>query len=149
VEKFVKAAGSPDPLTITVRSGSRIVLMPPAKTPEEALALIRQHVGHAVVRVGTTQCGGEAPRGVTPTGPAPQAGQRSASALPAPRAWPRRKSGGSETRYRRAPRTWTPDPIPRMLRQRAAAGTVPAEPRLRVQLEDRNHCRGVERAVLC
>ncbi|NJO53920.1 MAG: conjugal transfer protein TraH [Bacteroidales bacterium] len=55
VEKFIKAAGSSDPLTITVRSGNRIVLVPPAKTPEEALTVIRKHVGQAVVRVGVTQ----------------------------------------------------------------------------------------------
>lgn len=55
VETFVKVAGSTDPLSITVRSGNRIVLVPAAKTPDEALATIRTHVGHAVVRVGITQ----------------------------------------------------------------------------------------------
>jgi hypothetical protein len=55
VEKFIKVAGSSDPLTITVRSGKRVVLVPPAKTPDEALTLIRQHVGQTVVRVGVTQ----------------------------------------------------------------------------------------------
>lgn len=55
VQKFIKAAGSFDPLAITVRSGNRIVLVPPAKTPDEALTLIRQHVGQTVVRVGVTQ----------------------------------------------------------------------------------------------
>ena len=55
VEKFIKAAGSYDPLAVTVRSGNRIVLVPPAKTPDEALALVRKHVGQAVVRVGVTQ----------------------------------------------------------------------------------------------
>lgn len=55
VEQFVKAAGSPDPLAVTVRSGNRIVLVPPAKTPDEALELVRQQVGHAIVRVGVTQ----------------------------------------------------------------------------------------------
>lgn len=55
VETFVKAVGSTDPLSITVRSGNRIVLVPVAKTPDEALASVRAHVGQAVVRVGITQ----------------------------------------------------------------------------------------------
>lgn len=55
VETFVKTVGSTDPLSITVRSGNRIVLVPAAKTPDEALATIRAHVGHAVVRAGITQ----------------------------------------------------------------------------------------------
>lgn len=55
VETFVKAIGSTDPLSISVRSGNRIVLVPPAKTPEKALAIVRAQVGHAVVRVGITQ----------------------------------------------------------------------------------------------
>lgn len=55
VETFVKTVGSTDPLSITVRSGNRIVLVPAAKTPEEALATIRAHVGQDVVRVGVTQ----------------------------------------------------------------------------------------------
>lgn len=55
VEQFVKQAGSPDPLAVTVRSGKRVILVPPVKTPEQALAVIREHVGKAVVRVGVTQ----------------------------------------------------------------------------------------------
>lgn len=55
VEKFIAAAGSPDPLAITVRSGSRVVLVPRPSTSDEAMALIREHVGKAVVRVGVTQ----------------------------------------------------------------------------------------------
>lgn len=55
VEKFIRAAGSPDPLTVTVRSGNRVVLVPPPKTPENALDLARKYVGQAVVRVGVTQ----------------------------------------------------------------------------------------------
>lgn len=55
VEAFIKAGGSTDPLEVTVRSGNRIVLVPPAKTPEEALATIRAYVGRAMVRVGVTQ----------------------------------------------------------------------------------------------
>lgn len=55
VEQFVAAAGSSDPLSVTVKSGGRLILVPKAKTPDEALALIRQYVGQAVVRVGLTQ----------------------------------------------------------------------------------------------
>lgn len=55
IEKFVATAGSTDPLAVSVRSGQRVVLVSPAKTPEEALALVRQHLGQAVVRVGITQ----------------------------------------------------------------------------------------------
>ncbi|WP_371349220.1 TraH family protein [Ancylobacter sp. IITR112] len=55
VEKFIVSAGSPDPLAVTVRSGGRVVLIPRPGTGEEAMALVRQHVGKAVVRVGVTQ----------------------------------------------------------------------------------------------
>lgn len=55
VERFVQVAGSPDPLTITVKSGGRLILIPKANTPDEAMDIIRQHVGKAVVRVGLTQ----------------------------------------------------------------------------------------------
>ncbi len=55
VEQFVAAAGSSDPLAVTVKSGGRLILVPKAKTPDEAMALIRQYVGKAVVRVGLTQ----------------------------------------------------------------------------------------------
>ncbi|MQB45972.1 TraH family protein [Rhizobium sp. ICMP 5592] len=55
VEKFIAQAGSSDPLAVTVRSGNRIILVPQAKTPEEAMALIGEYVGQAVVRVGITQ----------------------------------------------------------------------------------------------
>ena len=55
VEQFIAAAGSSDPLAVTVKSGGRLILVPKAKTPDEALALIRQYVGQAVVRVGLTQ----------------------------------------------------------------------------------------------
>ncbi|MBW9114730.1 conjugal transfer protein TraH [Rhizobium cauense] len=55
VEQFVSAVGSPNPLAITVRSGGRLVLIPVAKTPTEAMKLIRENVGRAVVRVGLTQ----------------------------------------------------------------------------------------------
>lgn len=54
VEIFIKAVGA-DPLAVTVTSGGRVVLVPPAKTPDDALALARKYVGQAVVRVGVTQ----------------------------------------------------------------------------------------------
>lgn len=55
VERFIAEAGSPDPLAVTVRSGDRVVLVPKPTTPDEAVALIREYVGKAVVRVGVTQ----------------------------------------------------------------------------------------------
>ncbi|QPB24810.1 TraH family protein [Rhizobium sp. 007] len=55
VEQFVQAAGSSDPLAVTVKTGERLILVPKAKTPDEAMGLIRQYVGRAVVRVGITQ----------------------------------------------------------------------------------------------
>jgi hypothetical protein len=55
VEKFIEQAGSSDPLSVAVRSGNRVILVPQAKTTDEAMALVRQYVGQAVVRVGITQ----------------------------------------------------------------------------------------------
>lgn len=55
VEQFVSAAGSNDPLAITVKSGGRLILVPKATSPDEAMAIIRQYVGRAVVGVGLTQ----------------------------------------------------------------------------------------------
>jgi hypothetical protein len=55
VEQFIERAGSQDPLTITVRSGTRVLLVPKPATPEEALALIRNNLGRNTVRVGITQ----------------------------------------------------------------------------------------------
>ncbi|NRP75601.1 hypothetical protein ILFOPFJJ_06524 [Ensifer psoraleae] len=55
VEQFVAAAGSPDPLAISVKSGGRLILVPKAATADAALAIVRQYVGKAVVRVGLTQ----------------------------------------------------------------------------------------------
>ncbi|MGO7423706.1 conjugal transfer protein TraH, partial [Rhizobium ruizarguesonis] len=55
VEQFVQRAGSSDPLAVTVKAGGRLILVPKAKTPDEAMELIRQYVGQAVVRVGITQ----------------------------------------------------------------------------------------------
>ncbi|MEO5755756.1 MAG: TraH family protein [Mesorhizobium sp.] len=55
IEKFIAQAGSSDPLTVSVRAGDRVVLVPKPKTADEAMALIRHHIGSAVVRVGVTQ----------------------------------------------------------------------------------------------
>jgi hypothetical protein len=55
VEQFVSAVGTGDPLAITVKAGGRLILVPKPKTPDEAMAVVRQYVGQAVVRVGVTQ----------------------------------------------------------------------------------------------
>lgn len=55
VEKFIRAVGSPDPLTVTIHAGNRVVLVSPPKTPDQAMALVRRYVGQAMVRVGVTQ----------------------------------------------------------------------------------------------
>jgi hypothetical protein len=55
VEKFIAEAGSTDALAVTVRVGDRVVLEPTPRRTDEAMTLIRQHLGKAVVRVGVTQ----------------------------------------------------------------------------------------------
>ncbi|GLR60590.1 TraH family protein [Rhizobium indigoferae] len=55
VGQFVMAAGSDDPLAVTVKSGGRLILVPKATSSEEAMAIVRQYAGQAVVRVGLTQ----------------------------------------------------------------------------------------------
>ncbi len=55
VEMFIERAGAQDPLAITVRSGNRVVLVPKPVSADEAMDLIRQHIGRDVVRVGITQ----------------------------------------------------------------------------------------------
>lgn len=55
VQQFIAKAGSQDPLAVTVRYGNRVVLVPKPKTPEQALALIRDNLGRNTVRVGITQ----------------------------------------------------------------------------------------------
>ncbi len=55
VEQFIQSAGTTDPLAVTVKSGSRLVLVPRPQNADEALALIRDNVGRAVIRVGLTQ----------------------------------------------------------------------------------------------
>ncbi|AMS45530.1 TraH family protein [Aminobacter aminovorans] len=55
VERFIAEAGSSDPLAVTIISGNRVILVPKPTTPDEAMALMHQHVGKAIVRVGITQ----------------------------------------------------------------------------------------------
>ena len=62
VEKFIATAGSADRFAMTVRAGGRVVLVPPPKSPDEALELVRRYVGQAVVRVGITQSNMSMPR---------------------------------------------------------------------------------------
>lgn len=55
VAEFIARAGSEDPLAVTVRSGNRVVLVPKPKTADEAMDLIRRHIGRETIRVGITQ----------------------------------------------------------------------------------------------
>ena len=55
VEQFVTAAGSADPLAVTVKMSGRLILVPKAISADEAMAIVRQYAGRAVVRVGLTQ----------------------------------------------------------------------------------------------
>lgn len=55
VEQFIQSAGNADPLAVTAKSAGRLILVPKAQNAEEALALVRDHVGWASVRVGVTQ----------------------------------------------------------------------------------------------
>lgn len=55
IEQFIQSAGSTDPLAVTVKSGGRLIMVPKPRNAEEALALIRDNVGRAIVRVGLTQ----------------------------------------------------------------------------------------------
>jgi hypothetical protein len=55
VEQFVTAAGSTDPLAVTVKSGGRLILVPKAASTEEAKAIVQKYAGHGAVRVGLTQ----------------------------------------------------------------------------------------------
>lgn len=55
VEAFIKQAGSEDPLSVTVRSGDRVFLIPKPKTKMQALETAKHFIGNAVVRVGITQ----------------------------------------------------------------------------------------------
>lgn len=55
VETFLAKVGTNDPLALTIRAGNRVILVPPPKTPDQALALVRRWVGEAEVRVGVTR----------------------------------------------------------------------------------------------
>jgi hypothetical protein len=55
VEQFVATAGADDPFSITIKMGGRLLLVPKARTPADALRLAKQYVGHANVRIGVTQ----------------------------------------------------------------------------------------------
>ncbi|MCK7615734.1 conjugal transfer protein TraH [Roseibium sediminicola] len=55
IEEFIAAAGSEDSLNVTVRTGSKTFLVPKPKSPQEAVKLVQDHLGKAVVRVGITQ----------------------------------------------------------------------------------------------
>lgn len=55
VEQFITAAGSNDPLAVTVIAAGRLVLIPKRKSADEALATVKGYAGRAVVRVGLTQ----------------------------------------------------------------------------------------------
>ncbi|KSV75631.1 hypothetical protein N185_17475 [Sinorhizobium sp. GW3] len=55
VEQFVETVGSPDPLAVTVKLGGRLILVPKAVSADGAMEIIRQNIGHAIVRVGLTQ----------------------------------------------------------------------------------------------
>lgn len=55
VQKFVEEIAAPTPLHVTVKSGMRTYAIPRPATPEEAMAVTKQYVGQAIVRVGMTQ----------------------------------------------------------------------------------------------
>lgn len=55
VERFLEKVGMADPLAVSIRAGNRVILVPPAKTPDEALTHVRRFVGEAEVRVGITR----------------------------------------------------------------------------------------------
>ncbi len=55
VQRFIEEAGGADHLTVTVRAGERIVLVPKPSTEDEAMQLIQQNLGQSIVRVGVTQ----------------------------------------------------------------------------------------------
>lgn len=55
VQKFIAEVGGADHLTVTVRAGERIILVPKPSTEDEAMELIRQNLGQSIVRVGVTQ----------------------------------------------------------------------------------------------
>jgi hypothetical protein len=55
VEQFISAVGSNDPLAVTVKADGRLVLIPKPRSPDEAMSVVKDYVGDAIVRVGITQ----------------------------------------------------------------------------------------------
>jgi hypothetical protein len=55
VQQFVEEIGAADHLTITVKQGERVILVPKPENLEQAIATTREWVGQASVRVGLTQ----------------------------------------------------------------------------------------------
>ena len=55
VERFLDKVGTTDPLAVSIRNGNRVLLVPPPKTLDEGLTLVRRWVGEAEVRVGITR----------------------------------------------------------------------------------------------
>jgi len=55
VEHFLAAAGSADPLAVTVMSADRLMVLPKPANTGQAMSLVHQYADHAVVRVGVTQ----------------------------------------------------------------------------------------------
>lgn len=55
VERFIEKVGTADPLAVSIRAGKRVILVPPPKTPDEALALVRRWAGEAEMCVGITR----------------------------------------------------------------------------------------------
>lgn len=55
VEQLGAAVGSTDPVAVSVKSGGRLILVSKATSANEAMAIVKQYAGQAVVRVGLTQ----------------------------------------------------------------------------------------------
>lgn len=54
VERFIAAAGSDNPLAISITSGNRTILPEAPQTVDQAMTLLQRFVGKAIVRVGVT-----------------------------------------------------------------------------------------------
>lgn len=55
VEQFIAEAGTDNPLAVSITSGNKIILPEQPRTAEDAVRLIQQFTGRAIVRVGITQ----------------------------------------------------------------------------------------------
>lgn len=55
VEQFISAVGSEDPLAVTVKADGRLLLIPKPRSPDEAMSVVKDYIGHAIIRVGITQ----------------------------------------------------------------------------------------------